>query len=50
MLKKEIQDSVEQKEREFAEKIEALTDKQSIVIKIDNLPKYFPLSYVYDLV
>lgn len=47
---KKSEEKVKATIKEFKDKVTAMTDNQTIEIKLDYLPEYFPLSFVYDLV
>lgn len=36
--------------KELQEKFEIMSSEQAILIRLDNLPENYPLSFVYDLI
>jgi hypothetical protein len=47
---KNAEEKVRKHIQEMTEKIKAMTEGQVILMRFDNLPENYPLSFVYDLV
>ena len=47
---KKAEEVVKKHIKELTDKIEKISDEQAVVLRFDNLPENYPLSFVYDLV